>query len=213
MLNVYHSPATFFSPFLSSTAWTLNNSSVAAGSLPFTASLSRCSYCYRCYIQSFGLFRVIGFQYPVVAQGLVICAQCTLPCKNSRLLCSCCIKWPFSYLVRWLSYIWNSNVKAYLCNRWYSISFSLRLACHILNPAHRHGITPIPTYIHTHLEVEADYIMEKVGSRVAPSSLHSSGGISNLETTRDGSVSILTYQAMSALLHLAKSTISRSFEV
>ena len=52
------------------------------------------------------IFRNLLFLYTVVAPGVVLCARCILSCKNYRLLQSCCIKWVFSYLVRWLTYIW-----------------------------------------------------------------------------------------------------------
>ena len=50
----------------------------------------------------------------------------------------------------------------------------------------------------------------KIGSRVAPSSSHSSGRISILASPAGGSVGILTCQSVSALLHLEKFTISGS---
>ena len=49
-----------------------------------------------------------------------------------------------------------SSAKAYLCNQGSTASPFFRLACQILNLADMHGITLIPTYIHTHLHVEAD---------------------------------------------------------
>ena len=49
--------------------------------------------------------------------------------------------------------------------------------------------------------------MEKVNSRVAPSSSHTSGSISPLGSTRGGgSLSIPMYQSVSALLHFGKYT-------
>ena len=54
-------------------------------------------------------------------------------------------------------YLNNGTAKA-LCNQG-GTAFSLfRLACHILNLADKHGVTPIPAYIYTHLNVEADYL-------------------------------------------------------
>ena len=38
--------------------------------------------------------------------------------------------------------------------------FLSRLACHIFNLANRHGITRIPTYMPTHLNVEAEYLSQ-----------------------------------------------------
>ena len=66
--------------------------------------------------------------------------------------------------------------------------------------------------LHTYLPISMWKLSveEKVGSRMASSSLHSSNSVSTLESTEAGSVSILTYQSMSALLHLVKSTTSGS---
>ena len=45
------------------------------------------------------IFKFLGFLCPVVAPGQIMCARCLLLCKNSRLLLSYCVKWPFSYPV------------------------------------------------------------------------------------------------------------------
>ena len=53
----------------------------------------------------------------------------------------------------------NSTVKAYLCNRGGTVSpFLSRLACWILSLTDKHGVTLIPAYIPTHLNVEANYL-------------------------------------------------------
>ena len=65
---------------------------------------------------------------------------------------SCCIKWPFVCLVRWLPYIWTIVLLIY--SQVVQHLFLSRLACCILNLANKHGITLIPAYIHTHLNVE-----------------------------------------------------------
>ena len=50
----------------------------------------------------------------------------------------------------------NSTAKAYLCNQGGTVSpFLSRLACWILSLTDKHGITLIPAYIPTHLNVEA----------------------------------------------------------
>ena len=52
----------------------------------------------------------------------------------------------------------NSTAKAYLCNQDGRASLFLStLACHILNLAHKHGITLIPAYIATYFNVETNY--------------------------------------------------------
>ena len=53
----------------------------------------------------------------------------------------------------------NSTAKAYLCNQGGTVSpFLSRLACQILSLTNKHGITLLPAYIPTHLNVEADYL-------------------------------------------------------
>ena len=53
----------------------------------------------------------------------------------------------------------NSTVKAYLCNQGGTVSpFLSRLPCQILSLTDKHGITLLPAYIPTHLNVKADYL-------------------------------------------------------
>ena len=52
-------------------------------------------------------------------------------------------------------YLDNSTAKTYLCYQDGSISF-FRLACQILNLACKIGITLIPVYIPTYINVETD---------------------------------------------------------
>ena len=53
----------------------------------------------------------------------------------------------------------NSMAKAYLCNQGGTMSsFLSRLACQTLGLTNKCGITFIPAYIPTHLNVEADYL-------------------------------------------------------
>ena len=48
----------------------------------------------------------------------------------------------------------NSTAKAYLCNQGGTVSpFLSRLACRILSLTDKHGITLLPAYIPTHLNV------------------------------------------------------------
>ena len=55
--------------------------------------------------------------------------------------------------------------------------------------------------------------MKRASPRVAHSSFHSSGSISNLESPGGGSVGILTYQSMSVILHFGKLSIPNSLGV
>ena len=53
----------------------------------------------------------------------------------------------------------NSTAKVYLCNQGGIVSpFLSRLACCILSLTDKHGITLLPAYIPTHLNVEADFL-------------------------------------------------------
>ena len=53
----------------------------------------------------------------------------------------------------------NSTAKADLCNQGGTVSpFLARLACCVLSLTDKHGITLIPAYIPTHLNVEANYL-------------------------------------------------------
>ena len=55
----------------------------------------------------------------------------------------------------------NSTAKVYLCNQGGTVSpFLFRLACWILSLTDKHGITLIPAYISTYLNVEADYVSQ-----------------------------------------------------
>ena len=55
----------------------------------------------------------------------------------------------------------NSTAKAYLCNQGGTVSpFLSRLACQILSLTDKHGITLLPAYIPTYLNVEADYLFQ-----------------------------------------------------
>ena len=53
----------------------------------------------------------------------------------------------------------NLTTKTYLCNQGGTVSpFLSRLACQILSLTNKHGITLLPAYIPTHVNVEADYL-------------------------------------------------------
>ena len=55
----------------------------------------------------------------------------------------------------------NRTAKAYLCNQGGTASpFLSRLACWILSMTDKHGITLLPAYIPTHLNVEADFLSQ-----------------------------------------------------
>ena len=55
----------------------------------------------------------------------------------------------------------SSTAKVYLCNQGGTVSpFLSRLACWILSLTDKHGITLLPAYIPTHLNVEADCLSQ-----------------------------------------------------
>ena len=104
----------------------------------------------------------------------------------------------------------NSTAKAYLCNQGSTVSpFLFRLACQILSLTDKHGITLIPAYIPTHLNVEADYLSWDwmlpewhLLPQVAQAAFYLLG------PSRDGPAGILSFHSMPALLHLGISTTS-----
>ena len=63
-------------------------------------------------------------------------------------------------------YLDSNTAKGCLCNQEGKVSpFLFRLVCCILNLDHKHGITLIPAYRDTHLNVEVDYLS---GGRLVP---------------------------------------------
>ena len=104
----------------------------------------------------------LGYLYQLVVPGQVSCVGLIVPCRNFMLFLSCYVGWPSASLVRLLSCTWMtvllrliSVIKAVQC-----LLFFSRLACHILSLTDKHGITLLPAYIPTHLNVEADYVSQ-----------------------------------------------------
>ena len=126
---------------------------------------------------------------------------------------SCCIKRPLGCLVRQLPNIWAIALLKLICvNEGGTASLFLsRLACCILNLLNKQGISFQHTY--PPILMWKLFLPGKVGSGVASASLHSSGCLSSLRSTWGGSVNILMYQSMLAILHLGKSTTSGSLGV
>ena len=139
---------------------------------------------------------------PDVVLRLVLCRRCILPCRNSRLLHLCCIKWSFLCGKVVALHLDSTSDIAYLCNQDCRASvFLSRLVCLILNLADKNDITLIPANIPIHLNVEA-ISHGRVGSWVTPASSHSLGWVSSFGSTRGRSGGILMYQSMLASLHL-----------
>ena len=87
--------------------------------------------------------------------------------------------------------------------------FLSRLACHILSLTDKHGITLLPAYIPTHLNVEADFLSSgSVASGVATSTSGGSGSFSPLGPSRGGPAGIFSFYSMPTLFHFGNSTAS-----
>ena len=80
--------------------------------------------------------------------------------------------------------------------------FLSRLACKILSLTDKHSITHSSIYSYPSQCGSQFSVMGMAVSGVASSFSHCASSISNLGSTRGGSVSIPTYASMSALLHL-----------
>ena len=181
MFNVHHSLAHLFLSFHLSSSYSTsapNNVSVMPVSGSLVISCCWCCYHYQCYAPSLGLLYsgIWGSHLLFLAPSLVLCARFILPCKNSMLFHSFCVKWlKFGYPIRWSPYIGNnSDAKAYLCNQGGSATLLLsRLACHILNLADKHGIT-LYSSIHTYPSQCGNWLSLPwwVDSHVAPASSH-----------------------------------------
>ena len=94
----------------------------------------------------------------------------------------------------------NSTAKAYLCNQGGTVSpFLSRLACWILSLTDKHGITLLPAYIPTHLNVEADFLSQ---DQLLPE-WHSggAGSFSPLGPSRGGPPVIFSFYSMPTLFH------------
>ena len=190
MLNVYHSPthlfpiSAFLVTFCIGFRGCLNCGSLVPFQFPFldvviatdaTPQLLFCSV----FRGSHTLWHLVW----LFVQG----AYCLA--RTQGLLNSHCVKWPFRYSVRWMTYIWT----IILLKLEYVIRVEQLLSFFL-------------DYIPTHLSVKTDSLSQDECFWETPSSLHSSGWVSILGSTGVGSVEILIYQSISALLHLGKST-------
>ena len=105
------------------------------------------------------IFRVLDWHYQLVDPSEVLCIRLIMLCKNSG-SCHDAVWNDF-----WLSskvvalHLGNCIAKAYLCNQDGTVSpFHSRLACKILRLTDKHSIIFIPSYIPSHLNVEADFL-------------------------------------------------------
>ena len=96
------------------------------------------------------------------------------PCMGDIISCIPCYHWYYTFVS-------NSSARAPFFNQGGTVSlFVSRLASCILNLANKHGITLIPAYICTLLNVEADYLQGKVSFKMPSSSSHCSSGVPNV---------------------------------
>ena len=132
------------------------------------------------------------------------------------LLPSCYVGWPSTSLVRWLPCTWITVLLRLISViKVVPVSpFLSRLACRILSLTDKHGITLLPAYIPTHLNVEADYLSQgSVASGVAPSPSGGSGSFLPLGPSRGGPAGFFSFYSMPALFHFGNSTTSRGLGV
>ena len=119
------------------------------------------------------------------------------------------MEWVFIYLVRWLPHIWTVGLlkSIYVIK---VVQFLLSTpACSILKQANEHAITHIPVY--KPIQMWTLTILGRVGSRIAPSSSHSSSVISILgQPEVDLSISLCTNQCHFSFT-LEKSATSVNF--
>ena len=107
------------------------------------------------------IFRDLGYLYWLEMPGQVPCVGLILPCRNFRLLPSCYAGRPSASLVKWLPCIWIAVLLSLISIIKVVVSpFLSRLACQILSLTNKHGITLLPAYIPTHLNVEADFLSQ-----------------------------------------------------
>ena len=101
-----------------------------------------------------------------------------------------------------------------MSSRWYRIHFSFQTSL----PHFESGLQAWYYFyciIHAYPSQCGSWLslLGMVGFQVAPASLHSSGFVSSLGSTRGGSIGLLIYQSMSVLSHLWKSTTSGSLGI
>ena len=102
----------------------------------------------------------------------------------------------------------NRTTIAYLCNEGCTVShFLSRLAYLILTLTDKHIITLTPTYIPTHLNQEANYLLwGSVAFGVACSPSDGPSSFLPLGSTRGGSSGILPYYSVPALVQFGNTT-------
>ena len=157
------------------------------------------------------IFRDLGYLYLLVVHGLVPCLGLILPCRKLQVVAVMLHRMAFCLSGRVVAlHLDNSTAKAYLCNQGGTVSpFLSRLACRILSLTDKHGITLLPAYIPTHLNVEADFLSRDrllLEWHLLPSS--GSGSFLPLGPSRGGPAGIFSFYSLPALFHFGNSTAS-----
>ena len=103
----------------------------------------------------------------------------------------------------------NNTAKAYLCNQGGTVSpFLSRLACQILSLTDKHGITLLPAYIPTHINVEADFLSWIGCFQSGTFSLRWLRQLFTFGAFQSGPPGIFSFYSMPALFHFGNSTAS-----
>ena len=157
------------------------------------------------------IFRDLGYLYQLVVHGPSSLSRAHIALQELQAVEVMLCRMAFCLSGKVVAlHLDNSTAKAYLHNQGGTVSpFLSRLACRILSLTNKHGITLLPAYIPTHLNVEADFLsLGSAASGVAPSTLSGSGCFLPLGPSRGGPPGIFSFCSMPALFHIGNSTAS-----
>ena len=105
------------------------------------------------------IFRVLGYHYPIVGTWF---SRAHIALQELQAVAIMLHRMAFHLSGKIVAlHLDNSTAEVYLCNQGGTVSpFLSRLACWILSLTNKHGITLLPAYIPTHLNVEADFLSQ-----------------------------------------------------
>ena len=104
------------------------------------------------------IFRVCGYLCPWVASAQALYVGFILPYMSFKPLPWCCVEWSFGYLVRWLPCSYLIVLQIYVIKVVQDHFFFPDLPAAYSIWSTSMVLLLIPTYIPTHLNVEADYL-------------------------------------------------------
>ena len=106
------------------------------------------------------IFKDLVYLYCLVGPGQVPCVGLILPCRSLKAITMMLHRMAFYLSGKVVAlHLDDNTAKAYLHNQGGTMSpFLSRLFCQIFSLTDKHGITFIPAYIPTHLNVEANYL-------------------------------------------------------